>query len=110
LSVNQVEDREGAVFSFKAKRKITVDLLLRVYQARNLEIVSSNDSLPIAPCVVSLARLWNPMGRHLSSGYRVAQNVCQLGGQIISKTYMTRVEGENTRLRHYRARLHRKTG
>lgn len=26
-----------------------------------------------------------------------------------SKTYMTRVEGENTRLRHYLARLHRKT-
>jgi hypothetical protein len=29
--------------------------------------------------------------------------------RIISKTYMTRVEGENTRLRHYLARLHRKT-
>ena len=27
---------------------------------------------------------------------------------IISKTYMTRVEGENTRLRHYLGRLHRK--
>jgi insertion element IS1 protein InsB len=31
------------------------------------------------------------------------------GDQIISKIYMTRVEGENTRLRHYLARLHRKT-
>lgn len=31
------------------------------------------------------------------------------GAQIVSKTYMTRVEGENTRLRHYLARLHRKT-
>lgn len=29
--------------------------------------------------------------------------------QIINKTYMTRVEGENSRLRHYLARLHRKT-
>ena len=29
--------------------------------------------------------------------------------QILCKTYMTRVEGENTRLRHYLARLHRKT-
>jgi IS1 family transposase len=28
---------------------------------------------------------------------------------IVNKTYMTRVEGENTRLRHYLARLHRKT-
>lgn len=29
--------------------------------------------------------------------------------RIVSKTYMTRIEGENTRLRHYLARLHRKT-
>jgi hypothetical protein len=29
--------------------------------------------------------------------------------EIVCKTYMTRVEGENTRLRHYLARLHRKT-
>jgi insertion element IS1 protein InsB len=28
---------------------------------------------------------------------------------IVSKTYMTRVEGENTRLRDYLARLHRRT-
>jgi IS1 family transposase len=28
---------------------------------------------------------------------------------IVSKSYMTRVEGENTRLRHYLSRLHRKT-
>lgn len=31
------------------------------------------------------------------------------GNQIICKIYITRVEGENTRLRHYLARLHRKT-
>jgi len=34
--------------------------------------------------------------------------VCISGDHIVSKTYMTRVEGENTRLRHYLARLHRK--
>lgn len=28
---------------------------------------------------------------------------------LVLKTYMTRVEGENTRLRHYLARLKRKT-
>jgi insertion element IS1 protein InsB len=28
---------------------------------------------------------------------------------LVSKTAMTRVEGENCRLRHYLARLHRKT-
>jgi hypothetical protein len=32
-----------------------------------------------------------------------------LNGLGFSKTYMTRVEGENTRLRHYLARLKRKT-
>lgn len=31
------------------------------------------------------------------------------GDQIVSKTYMTRVEGVLTRLRHYLARLHRQT-
>ena len=29
--------------------------------------------------------------------------------RLLVKIYMTRVEGENTRLRHYLARLHRKT-
>jgi IS1 family transposase len=28
---------------------------------------------------------------------------------VVSKTYMTRLEGENTRLRHYLSGLHRKT-
>ncbi len=31
------------------------------------------------------------------------------GDQVVSETYMTRVEGENTRLRYYLARLHCKT-
>lgn len=31
------------------------------------------------------------------------------GDHIVKKTYMTPVEGENSRLRHYLARLHRKT-
>jgi len=31
------------------------------------------------------------------------------GDQIVSKTYMTRVEGENTGLPHYLGRLHHKT-
>jgi len=31
------------------------------------------------------------------------------GALIVSKTYLTRVEGENTSLRHYLGRLHRQT-
>ncbi|MEA5451977.1 IS1 family transposase [Leptolyngbya sp. CCNP1308] len=45
----------------------------------------------------------------VTDGYPVYPQFIPEGDQIVSKTYMTRVEGENTRLRHYLARLHRKT-
>lgn len=45
----------------------------------------------------------------VSDGNPVYPGFIPEGDQIVSKTYMTRVEGENTRLRHYLARLHRKT-
>ena len=46
----------------------------------------------------------------MTDGWKVYPNFIPDGDQIISKTYMTRVEGENTRLRHYLARLKRKSG
>ncbi|WP_231932911.1 IS1 family transposase [Geminocystis sp. NIES-3708] len=46
---------------------------------------------------------------YVTDGWKVYGNFIPEGDQIICKTYMTRVEGENTRLRHYLARLHRKT-
>ena len=45
----------------------------------------------------------------ITDGYKVYPNFIPDGDQIISKIYMTRVEGENSRLRHYLARLNRKT-
>ena len=45
----------------------------------------------------------------MTDGWKVYPNFIPDADQIISKIYMTRVEGENTRLRHYLARLHRKT-
>jgi hypothetical protein len=45
----------------------------------------------------------------VTDGWKVYPNFIPEGDQIISKTYMTRVEGENTRLRHYLGRLKRKT-
>lgn len=45
----------------------------------------------------------------VSDGNPVYPGFIPAGDQIVSKTYMTRVEGENTRLRHYLARLHRQT-
>ena len=46
---------------------------------------------------------------YVTDGWPVYPNFIAEEDHIISKTYMTRVEGENTRLRHYLARLHRKT-
>ena len=46
---------------------------------------------------------------YATDGYVVYPSFIDDGDHIVSKTYMTRVEGENTRLRHYLARLHRKT-
>ena len=46
---------------------------------------------------------------YVTDGFKVYPRFIPDGDQIVCKTYMTRVEGENTRLRHYLARLHRKT-
>lgn len=46
---------------------------------------------------------------YATDGYVVYPMFIDDGDHIVSKTYMTRVEGENTRLRHYLARLNRKT-
>jgi IS1 family transposase len=46
---------------------------------------------------------------YVTDGYKVYPCFIDDADQIVSKTYMTRVEGENPRLRHYLARLHRQT-
>jgi len=46
---------------------------------------------------------------YVTDGWKVYPMFIEAGDQIVSKTYMTRIEGENTRLRHYLARLHRQT-
>ena len=46
---------------------------------------------------------------YVTDGWKVYPMYIEDQDHLVSKTYMTRVEGENTRLRHYLARLHRKT-
>ncbi len=46
---------------------------------------------------------------YVTDGYKVYPSFIDNEDHIVSKTYMTRVENENTHLRHYLARLHRKT-
>jgi IS1 family transposase len=45
----------------------------------------------------------------VTDGWKVYPSLIPSGDQIVGKTYMTRIEGENTRLRHYLARNNRKT-
>ncbi len=45
----------------------------------------------------------------MTDGYVVYPCFINDCDHLVLKTYMTRVEGENTRLRHYLARLKRKT-
>lgn len=56
----------------------------------------------------AIVKQWNCYF-YVTDGWKVYPQFIEAGAQIVSKTYMTRVEGENTRLRHYLARLHRKT-
>ena len=46
---------------------------------------------------------------YITDGYHVYPCLIEDADHLVSKTAMTRVEGENCRLRHYLARLHRKT-
>jgi IS1 family transposase len=46
---------------------------------------------------------------YVTDGWKVYPMFISDEDHIVCKTYMTRVEGENIRLRHYLARLKRKT-
>ena len=46
---------------------------------------------------------------YITDGWKVYPCFINDCDHLVSKTAMTRVEGENSRLRHYLARLHRKT-
>ena len=79
------------------------------------QIVFWGTKSPI-PKVVKLnpEPLWETVAKcqcyfYVTDGWKVYPQFIPDADQIICKTYMTRFEGENTRLRHYLARLHRKT-
>lgn len=46
---------------------------------------------------------------YVTDGYVIYAMKIDEIDHLVSKTYMTRIEGENTRLKHYLARLHRKS-
>ena len=46
---------------------------------------------------------------YITNSYKVYPCLIEDADHLVSKMAMTRIEGENCRLRHYLARLHRKT-
>lgn len=65
-------------------------------------------------CAATFQQLWKIIKSwksffYVTDGYVVYTCFIDDCDHLVKKTYMTRVEGENTRLRHYLARLHRKT-
>jgi IS1 family transposase len=56
----------------------------------------------------AIVRCWHCY-LYFTDGYKVYPCFISDEDHLVSKTYMARVEGENTRLRDYLARLHRKT-
>ena len=65
---------------------------------------SAETFAPLWPIVAA----WNCYF-YVTDGWSVYPGFIPEGDPIICKTNMTRVEGENTRVRHYLTRLHRKT-
>jgi IS1 family transposase len=65
-------------------------------------------------CLATFRQLWLMIRGwgsflYITDGYPVYACLINDCDHLVSKTVMTRVEGENSRLRHYLARLHRKT-
>ncbi|MBR8839474.1 MAG: IS1 family transposase [Stigonema ocellatum SAG 48.90 = DSM 106950] len=99
---------ELQTFIGQKKNKIWIWTALDKDYSEILEYVIGNRSAE------TFERLWSKISDWncyfwITDGYKVYPNFLPDGDQIISKIAMTRVEGENSRLRHYLARLRRKT-
>ncbi len=90
------------------KNKIWLWTAVDPFRAGILGWVIGDHSAETFEPLWNLVVLWNGYF-YVSDGNRVHPLVIPDQDHIVSKTDMTRVEGENTRLRHYLARLHRQT-
>ena len=71
-------------------------------------VLGDHSAETFKPLWDEVASKWNCYF-YVTDGWPVYPMFIPDGDQIVSKTYMTRVEGENTSFRHYLARLKRKT-
>ena len=94
--------------SVQKKNKIWIWTAVNHFKPGILEWVVGDHSAKTFEPLWAIVSLWQCFF-YITDGLKVYPNYIPGGDQIVCKTYMTRVEGENTRLRHYLARLHRKT-
>lgn len=100
---------ELQTFVGRKKQKVWIWTALNHYQLGILAITVGDRSGK------TFAKLWERVEDwsskwYMTDGYCVYANFIEPSKHLImKKTKMTRVEGENTRLRHYLARLHRAT-
>ena len=81
--------------------------LLRNYPLLTITYKIILRSLRLLSWFLLQSRIW--VYFYITDSWSVYPGFILEGDQIVSKTYMPRVEGEDTRLRHYLTRLHRKT-
>lgn len=99
--------RTGDICRVK-KNKVWVWTAVNHFRAGILAWVVGDHSAQTFKPLWQIVRCWQCYF-YVTDGWKVYPSFIEAGDHIVSKTYMTRVEGENTRLRHYLARLHRST-
>ncbi len=99
---------ELQTFVGSKKNKIWSSTAVNHFQLGILAWVVGDYSAATFEYLWAIASLWHCFF-YVTDGFNVYPKYIPDGDQIVSKTYMTRVEGENTRLRLGIARLHRKT-
>jgi insertion element IS1 protein InsB len=104
--VGELDELETFVGS--KKNKTWVWTVMNHFTKGILGFVVGDHSAETFEFLWSIVSTWNCYF-YVTDGWPVYPMFIPQGDHIVSKTYMTRIEGENCRLRHYLARLHRKT-
>ncbi|MDZ8188424.1 MAG: IS1 family transposase [Nostoc sp. ChiSLP02] len=104
--ITQVDELE--TFVGKKKNKIWLWTAVNKHVSGVIAWVLGDRSKDTFKLLWQIINCWHSYF-YVTDGYPVYPCFISNEDRIVSKTYMTRVEGENSRFRHYLARLHRKT-
>lgn len=99
---------ELQTFVGSKRNKIWIWTAVNHHQAGILAWVIGDRSAATFEHLWRIVKCWQCFW-YVSDGWSVYPMFIEAADHLVSKTYMTRVEGENIRLQHYLARLHRKT-